>query len=144
MAAAWVLFVAFTAEPPSIENASSNSSLLKVEPNTNLHRPTQTVNAKQKSWQRSLRRPLYDPPPPPKVVVKKKVRPITVKLTGTVLEPENSQAFLKLANGSMSLKRLGDQVTDDPRDGHITAITATAITIKREEDEIQLQVEGQN
>ncbi len=103
-----------------------------------------TVNAQDPSWGRLLRRPLYDPPPPPKVVIKKKVRPITVKLTGTILEGENSQAFLRRANGKVELKRVGDLLTEDPLDGLIEKITATSITIRRDDEEIQLEVENQN
>ena len=110
---------------------------------TTATQPLPIVDAKHKSWQRSLRQPLYDPPPPPKVVIKKQIRPVTVKLTGTVLEPKNSQAFLMLANGSVALKRIGDQVTDNPLDGRITAITASEIVIQREDDEIRLKVGGQ-
>lgn len=75
-------------------------------------------------------------------VIRKVVRPITVKLTGTVLESDNSQAFLKLANGSMALRKIGDQVTNDPRDGKIIEITASEIVIQREDDEVRLKVGG--
>lgn len=105
---------------------------------------TQTVDVKLSSWSRLLRRPLYDPPPAPKTVVVKKPRPITVKLMGTILEAENSQAFVKLSNGSVELRRVGDQVTDDPRDGQIAQITASEIIILRDDGEFHVTVDGQN
>ena len=101
------------------------------------------LSPRNPAWQRVLRRPLYDPPPPPKRKIVKKVRPIRIKLTGTVLEPNNSQAFVKQANGTVELKRIGDLVTNDPLDGTIQRITATEIVIKREDGEHHIKVEGQ-
>ncbi len=142
--ACWVVVNALTAGPPTMESKterglSNRDSLASLS-----SRPLRIVDANSVSWQRKLRQPLYDPPPPPKKVLKKKKRPVTVKLTGTVLESKNSQAFLKLANGSVVLKRIGDPITDDPRDGHIAAITANEIVIQREDDKIRLKVGGQN
>ena len=102
-----------------------------------------TVDTGEPGWQRRLQRPLYDPPPPPKKVVKKKVRPIPVKLKGTILEAENSQAFVQLSNGSVELRRVGDQLTSDPLDGKVTQITATEIVVEREDGEFQVAVDGQ-
>lgn len=102
------------------------------------------LNVNSPSWQRVLRRPLYDPPPPtpPPVIVQQ--RPITVKLVGTVIEPDNSQAFVRQASGSVELKRTGDQVTSDAADGVIAEITATSILIRRPDGEHQVAVEGNN
>ncbi len=144
LAACWVVLSALTAGPPAVDSESSGVLSGSSSLATTSSQPLNIVDAKHKSWQRKLRQPLYDLPPPPKVVVKKQVRPVTVKLTGTVLEPKNSQAFLRLANGSVALKRIGDQVTDNPLDGRITAITASEIVIQREDDEIRLKVGGQN
>ena len=143
LAAGWVVLAAYTAAPPVVESVTPKKGKARdaeaVPPS-----PLKTVSVSQPGWRRQLRQPLYDPPPRPKVVVKKKPRPITVKLTGTVLEPKNSQAFLRLANGSVALKKVGDQVTDDPRDGQITQITASEIVIKREDDEVRLRVDSRN
>lgn len=138
-----LVVTAFTNSPPEVELKTTlrQSQTPKVAKTVE---QTVSVDPKHTSWGRLLRRPLYDPPPPPKILVKKKKRPVTVKLTGTILEAENSQAFLRLANGTVELKRIGDQVTKDPRDGLIEKITATSITIRREEDEIQLNVENTN
>lgn len=105
---------------------------------------TGSVDAKLSSWQRLLRRPLYDPPPVPKKIVKKKPRPIKVKLMGTILEAENSQAFVKLSNGAVELRRVGDQVSDDPRDGQIALIMASEIVIRRDDGEFHVTVDGQH
>jgi len=143
LATCWVVVSALTAGLPSEVSESRGVLSGSDDFTTNAPRLPEVVDVRDASWRRPLRQPLYDPPPPKKVVVKKQVRPVTVKLTGTVLESENSQAFLKLSNGSVALKRIGDQVTDNPLDGHITAITANAIVIQREEDEIRLKVGGQ-
>lgn len=95
-------------------------------------------------WNRTLRRPLYDPPPPPKQEVVIPPRPITVKLVGTVLEGENSQAFIRQQNGKVDIKRLGDQVTPEAADGVIAAITGADVVIRREDGEHRLAVEGRN
>lgn len=96
------------------------------------------IDPQHSVWKRSWRQPLYDPPPPPKVV--EKPRPITVKLIGTVVEAENSQAFVQTASGSVELKRIGDQITGDPADGTIASIASNEITIKRTDGEHQLKV----
>lgn len=134
---------ALTGSIPDIESKSASSQNISQHLATGIE-PALAVDPNDSNWKRLLRRPLYDPPPAPKIVVKKKVRPITVKLTGTILEDENSQAFLRRANGKVELKRVGDLVTDDPLDGLIEKITATSITIRREEEEIQLTVESPN
>lgn len=59
---------------------------------------------------------------------------------GTIIEPENSQAFVEMASGSVELKRVGDQLTSDPEDGTIAGIAATEITITRADGEHQLKV----
>jgi hypothetical protein len=96
------------------------------------------------SWRLTLRRPLYDPPPPPPQQVVVQQRPITIQLMGTVIEADNSQAFVRQASGAVELKRLGDQVTGDPADGVIGQITATEIVIRREDGEHHLAVQRSN
>lgn len=103
-----------------------------------------TLNADGSAWRIQLQRPLYDPPPRPKKIVKKKPRPINVKLVGTVLEANNSQAFVKLANGSVELRQEGDQLTANPLDGKVAKISATEIIIVRDDGEFQVGLEGRN
>jgi hypothetical protein len=95
-------------------------------------------------WNRILRQPLYDPPPPPKQEVIVEQRPITVKLVGTVIEPDNSQAFVRQASGAVELKRIGDAVSSDAADGVIASITPVEIVIRREDGEHHLLVERRN
>lgn len=62
-------------------------------------------------WSVDWRRPLYDPPPPkpkPKKVVKP--RPPRVRLLGTVVEPDNSFAWLRDGAGKQQLCRVGDTI----------------------------------
>lgn len=96
------------------------------------------IDPQHSVWKRSWRPPLYDPPPPPKVV--EKPRPITVKLIGTVVEADNSQAFVQTASGGVELKRIGDQISGDPADGTIANIATNEITIKRSDGDHQLKV----
>jgi hypothetical protein len=93
-------------------------------------------------WNRTLRRPLYDPPPPPKEEVVIPPRPITIRLVGTVMEGENSQAFIRQQNGQVEIKRLGDQITTEAADGVIATITASEIVIRREDGEHHVAVDG--
>lgn len=143
LVAGWVVLRAWTAPLPTFD-AKSGTSNRGVSQGNAPQAGVATVDQQHPSWQRRLRRPLYDPPPKPKVVVKKKPRPIPVKVTGTILEAENSQAFVKMANGSVELRRVGDQVTNDPLDGLVSQITASGIVIKRGEEEIPLNIDNRN
>lgn len=94
------------------------------------------------AWTRRLRQPLYDPPPPPPpAVVAEAPRPIPVRLVGTVIEPGNSQAFVRQASGTVELKRIGDQVTPDPADGVIADITTSDLVIHRKDGDHRVAVE---
>ncbi|MCA9234851.1 MAG: hypothetical protein KDA44_05245 [Planctomycetales bacterium] len=105
---------------------------------------TTALNPASPAWRQTLRRPLYDPPPPPPKKVVVQVRPITVKIVGTVVEGANSQAFVKQANGRVEIKRLGDQVTGDERDGVLKSITAAEVIIERDDGEHRLPVGERN
>lgn len=137
--AAVVLWQGAVFEVPSPEIAEPVSPTFGLE-DTAGDTSQVVVDTSDPRWRRLLQRPLYDPPPPPKKIVKKIVRPITVQLMGTILEPENSQAFVKLSSGSVKLRRVGDQLTDDPLDGEVLKITANEIVIKREDGEFTVGV----
>jgi len=107
-------------------------------------KPDTTISVNPAAWNRVFRQPLYDPPPPPIQEVVVQPRPITVKLVGTVIESDNSQAFLRQASGAVELKRIGDAVTSDKADGVIAAITPVEIVIRREDGEHHVPVEGRN
>ena len=95
-------------------------------------------------WGLQLRRRLYDPPPKPKPKVVKRPRPINVTVVGTVIEPDNSQAFVRQKNRQVDIKRVGDQVTADPADGEVAEITAAGIVIRRDDGMFPVEVEGAN
>ncbi len=95
-------------------------------------------------WAKKWRRPLYDPPPVKEVVIVAPPRPVTFTLTGTAIDAQNSQAFLRLSSGEIVLRQIGEPITADPLDGKISKITATGISVARETDEIELSVETGN
>lgn len=103
---------------------------------------TQAIALNPGQWNRILRQPLYDPPPPPPPQVVVEHRPITVTVVGTVIEAENSQAFVKQQSGAVEIKRQGDQVTTDAADGVIASITPTEIVIRREDGEHHVTISG--
>jgi hypothetical protein len=102
------------------------------------------ISLNSSAWNRTLRQPLFDPPPPPKTEVVVQARPITVKLVGTVIEPDNNQAFIRQASGKVELKRLGEQVSSEKADGVIADITPTEIVIHRDDGDHRLAAEGRN
>ena len=53
-------------------------------------------------------------------------------------------AFVKQANGRVEIKRLGDQVTGDERDGVLKSITAAEVIIERDDGEHRLPVGERN
>lgn len=137
------LWTAWHAEPPTFEveaaivgkkaattvKGSSTESSVTLDPNR---------------WNRVLRQPLYDPPPPPPKEVIVEQRPITIKLVGTVMEGENSQAFVRQQSGKVDIKRLGEQLTTEAADGVIASINVSEIIIRRPDGEHRVAVEGSN
>lgn len=136
-----VLALAWTAAPPEAELDSVAAPAMRAATD---HGGETPLAANSSAWQRTLRRPLYDPPPPVVEKVVKQVRPITVKVVGTVVEGDNSQAFVKQSNGRVEIKRIGDHVTGDPQDGVIASIAASEVVIEREDGQHQLPVGERN
>lgn len=128
---------AWRSEPPELEIDDVRIAKAVQSP----VQETPVLNASSPSWERVLRRPLYDPPPPPPPQIVVQPRPITVQLIGTVIELQNSQAFVRQSGGAVELKRVGDQVTPDPADGVIGEITSTEILIRREDGEHRVAVQ---
>lgn len=138
-----ILWHTWHLEPPAIDierTAATSKGSQKPLGTT----PQVVVSLDPSRWNRTLRQPLYDPPPPPPQEVVVEHRPITVKLVGTVIEAENSQAFVRQQSGAVEIKRLGDQVTADAADGVIATITAAEIVIRREDGEHHVAVDGSN
>ena len=95
------------------------------------------------NWGRALRRPLFDPPPPaPIVVVKPPPQPIRAKLLATVIEPENSTAMIRLANGQVVFRKVGDSLGAEESSAEIAKIEAGSISVRRGQEELRLSVEG--
>jgi hypothetical protein len=93
---------------------------------------------------RPLRRPLFDPPPPPPKIVEKRVLPpIRTRLLATMIEPDNSTAILKLPNGDVVFRKVGQMLGTDEPTAKIARIEAGSVCVSREGDEIRLLVDGQ-
>lgn len=138
-----MLWLAWYAEPPAIE-AESTSAGKRPALASKASPPQASIELDPNRWNRVLRQPLYDPPPPPPPQVIVEQRPITVTLVGTVMEGENSQAFVRQQSGKVDIKRLGEQVTAEAADGVIASITASEIVIRRTDGEHRVAVEGSN
>jgi hypothetical protein len=78
--------------------------------------------------QLDLRRPLHDPPPmalpapsPPQAIPA-----LNIHLTGTIVEPDHSQALITMPDGQVELKSVGD----DAGGAHIKTIQDGSITVE--------------
>lgn len=96
------------------------------------------------NWERQLRRPLFDPPPVVAVVVKPPPQPLRVKLLATMVEPENSTAMLKHANGKVVFCKAGDSLGADEAGTEILKIETGSISVRRGQELLRLTVEGAN
>jgi hypothetical protein len=96
------------------------------------------------NWGRPLRRPLFDPPPVVAIVVKPPPQPLRVKLLATVVEPENSTAMLKHANGQVVFCKVGDSLGADEAGTEILKIETGSISVRRGQEQLRLTVEGVN
>jgi hypothetical protein len=96
------------------------------------------------NWARPLRRPLFDPPPVVAVVVKPPPQPLRVKLLATMVEPENSTAMLKHANGKVVFCKVGDTLGADEAGTEILKIETGSISLRRGQEHLRLTVEGAN
>lgn len=95
------------------------------------------------NWSRLLRRPLFDPPPPaPIVAVKPSPQPVRAKLLATLIESENSTAMLKLADGQVVFRKLGESLGPEESSAEICKIETGAISVRRGKEEIRLSVDG--
>lgn len=79
-----------------------------------------------------LQRPLFDPPPPPPPVVKvTPPPPLKVKLIGTIIDPANPQAIIEDERQSVSIRSIGQPVSDGDADAIIEKIEPNQITVVR-------------
>ena len=75
-----------------------------------IERRTVAMEDFQGLWDLPLRRPVYDPPP--QVVVREtpKPPPLTIRLVGTIIEPDNRQAIIIHQGREMGFYRVGQTV----------------------------------
>jgi hypothetical protein len=78
--------------------------------------------------QLDLRRPLHDLPPPaaPPLPAPEAVPALNIHLTGTIVEPDHSQALITMPDGQMELKSVGD----DAGGAQIKTIQDGSITVE--------------
>jgi hypothetical protein len=95
-------------------------------------------------WERPLRRPLFDPPPRPQVVAEKKaLPPLRARLLATMIEAENSMALLRLSNGEVVFRKVGQPLGAEEPTAKIARIEAGSVSVTREGNETRLLVDGQ-
>ena len=87
-------------------------------------------------WSLRLQQPLYDPPPVVVAEPKFVPPPLGIRLLGTIVEPDNSQAILMAADGEIVFQRVGQTVGD----ATIESITADAITVTYYEEILTLNI----
>lgn len=86
----------------------------------------------------NLRRPLFDAPPPVAVVREAPPPPpLTIKLTGTIIEPGYNRAMLQTSEGKLKLFGEGDTCEQ----ARIVKIEESSITVMYHGQSIVLRVE---
>lgn len=120
--------------PPFSLSSSGSASSLNV--------PTSNSTSLSRSrceaiWDRDLTKPLFDPkpivvntPPPPKPK-------LTVRLTGTALEPGSTYGFFQTPSGDTKLVEIG-QVVEGAK---LLSLTADSAVVEYYGDQITLMVE---
>ena len=87
------------------------------------------------TWQRDLRRPLYDPPP---IVAPKRARPeLKIRLTGTVVEPGFTYALFATGDGKTVLARVGQKVEG----AEVKSISDASVTVLFAGEMLKLKVQ---
>jgi len=92
-------------------------------------------------WDRPLRRPLFDPPPPPAVVQKNPPPPLHVQLLATMVESESAAALLKLSNGEVVFRKVGEVLGADYPQARIAKIEPGTVCVRRGQEEAHLQID---
>jgi hypothetical protein len=136
---------------PGVREATANTKLTAPTPTAASIKPsdrkviTAGLNGTvlMTNWGRALRRPLFDPPPPaPIVVAKAPPQPLRVILLATVMESENSTAMLKLANGQVVFRKVGESLGTEEPSAKISKIETGSILVYRGSEELRLSVAG--
>lgn len=89
-----------------------------------------------------LRPALFDAPPPPPadpkpVAAPKRPPPINFKLTGTILEPENSYALFLNPKGVVEFKKTGETIEG----AEVLEISPDKVTVLYQEERIVMKIE---
>lgn len=79
----------------------------------------------QTIWHRPLQQPLYDPPKPDPEPAPEPP-PLELRLLGTVIEPQRTQAILLTGDGHMVFKSLGETI----KGARITQIESEQVTVE--------------
>lgn len=87
-----------------------------------------------------LRRVLYDPPPPQPEV--KQLPPLQIELLGTIVEPANSMAMVRMAHGGVEYKRVGDAIGPADSPGNLVEIHGDSIIVERDSQRVTFRVRG--
>jgi hypothetical protein len=92
--------------------------------------------------QLDLRRPLRDPAPtlPPSSRPVKQNPPLGIQLAGTIVETGHNQALIAMPDGSVELKRVGDEAGG----ARLRQITEGSVTVEYFGQQIVLTVASRN
>lgn len=103
-----------------------------------------TTESFASTWERPLRRALYDPPPPPKPPPpeKKPPPPVRATLMATMIETDQSMAMLRLGNGDVVFRKAGDQVSPDDETAVIAEIKPGLVVVHQGEHVTELKLNG--
>jgi hypothetical protein len=140
---ATVAVVAWGLHMPELPSSASRSVMgdtsTQAEPATDLIKEPSREDFAQLLG-RPLRRMLYDPPPPQPEV--KQLPALQVELLGTIVEPENSMAMVRNAEGGVEYKRVGDAIGPSDSPGNLIEIHGDSIIVERDSQRITFRVRG--
>ncbi len=89
-----------------------------------------------------LQRPLFDPPPPEPVVEEvAPPPPLNVRLIGTIMNGDNSQAIVESGGGDIAFLKIGQSVSKDNPQSVIESIDASSIVVSRGEHTEKINVQ---
>lgn len=135
--------------PGSASDTPTISTVASSEPPT----PNSSASADRttaEAWDRvsnlRLRPPLYDPPPVTQATAAPPPpAPLTLRLVGTVVEPEphesRSVAMLATRQGTIELKRVGQRVEDGGALLEVVAVETGSVSLRRGEQTLTLKME---
>lgn len=114
---------------PDVESEPLASPATERSQSESQHVPE--LAALQRLARKDLRQRLFDPPPEPKPVIPPKPPP-SIRLLGTIVNADNSQAMISGPGGKTELKRIGDTVGEAGNSAVITDILTDHIKVEHE------------